>query len=283
MGKSTEDLIRDLETSGILNSPESHPAVKTDAGVASRPDAPPSSSSVVLLIVAAVLAAVIGSLPFGSYALYPFSLFVTLIHESAHALAAVATGGSVGSLGISANLSGVTMTSGGAEAVIAPAGYVGASLAGAALLATPIRYARWLVGAAALVPLSALMFFHPASAFTALWSVVFIVGLGLAAWRLGARALGFLQIFLGVVVALNAFRDVTWLMFASGPGSHMESDATNMAHATVFPPYVWATIFTLVSLLLLAGSLAVVVRRDFPGVKKYLPKRRRAARAESSA
>lgn len=283
MSKSTDDLIRELESSGILNGPAAQPVERSDAAVASPPAEKPSSSSLVFLVVAAILVAVVGALPFGSYALYPFSLFTTLLHESSHALAAVLTGGSVDSLAISPNLSGVTMISGGSEPAIAPAGYLGAALAGAAILAIPLRFARWVLAGLVAVPLAALIFFHPASSFTALWCVVFIAGLGLASWRLGLRLLGFLQIFLAIEIGLNAFRDVTWLLFASGPGSHMQSDATNMSNATFLPPTFWAIAFTVISLVLLAGGVAVMARRDFPGLLRSLPFRRKAQSAPNAS
>jgi hypothetical protein len=221
-----------------------------------------------LLVVAVVLIAAIGSLPFGSLALYPFSLFVTLLHETGHALAAVASGGTVDSVSIAGNLSGLTVTSGGIGGVIAPAGYLGATLAGVGLLLTPLRYARWALGVLAAVPVIDLLLFHPATLFTVVWCVVFALALWLAAWKLPARFAALLQIFLGVAAGLNAFRDLTTLFFISSTSSHIQTDATNMSHALFLPPIFWAVLWTVISVLLLAAALVKIVRRDLPALRR---------------
>jgi hypothetical protein len=220
------------------------------------------SSGLVLLIVAVVLIAAVGSLPFGSTALYPFALFVTLIHESGHALAAVATGGSVGSLRIRSDLSGVTLVGGGMDALIAPAGYLGAALAGVGLLVTPLRYARWAIGALAAVPLAALLLFHPADAFTTFWCAGFALVLAAAAWKLPSRWLPFLQIFLGVEAGLNAFRDLMTLLLISGTDSHIYTDAQLMSRTLFLPATVWAVTWAIASILLLLTALATLVARE---------------------
>lgn len=262
MSKSTEDLLRELDEGGVFEERRPAPA----AARKSRAMAPVarglSGSGLVLLIAAIVLIAVVGSLPFGSTALYPFGLFVTLIHESGHALATVVTGGSVGSLRIRPDLSGVTMVGGGVEAIVASAGYLGATLAGVGLLLTPLRYARWAIGALAAVPLAALLMFHPADGFTALWCLAFAVSLGAAAWRLPLRWLGFLQIFLGVEAGLNAFRDLMTLLLISGTNSHIYTDAELMSRSLFFPAMVWAVVWTTLSVVLLLAALAILVRRD---------------------
>jgi hypothetical protein len=262
MSKSTEELLRELEDGGVFQ--ERRPAaVATRPGRAAAPTARGlASSGLVLLIVAIVVIAAVGSLPFGSTVLYPFALFVTLIHESGHAIAAVATGGSVGSLRIRSDLSGVTTIGGGVDAIIAPAGYLGATLAGVGLLLTPLRYARWAMGALAAVPLAALLFFHPADAFTTLWCVGFALCLGAAAWKLPSRWLPFLQIFLGVEAGLNAFRDLMTLLLISGTDSHIYTDAQLMSRTLFFPATVWAVIWAIISMLLLLLALAGLVGRE---------------------
>lgn len=262
MSKSTEELLRELEDGGVFQ--ERRPDV-----VAARPGRSMAStatqlgsSGLVLLIVAIVLIAAVGSLPFGSTALYPFALFVTLIHESGHAIAAIATGGSVGSLRIRSDLSGVTLVGGGMEAIVAPAGYLGATLAGAGLLVTPLRYARWAIGTLAAVPLAALLFFHPADAFSTIWCVGFALALGIAAWKLPSRWLPFLQIFLGVEAGLNAFRDLMTLLLISGTDSHIYTDAQLMSRTLFFPATVWAVTWAVISVLLLLTVLATLLRRE---------------------
>lgn len=262
MSKSTEELIRELEAGGILGAPASKPLVEAPAKPAVRSRRRLGSTTVALLLAAVFLVALIGSLPFGSLALYPFALFVTLLHECSHAVAAVVTGGSVDSLQLDSNRAGQTLIAGGIQPIVASAGYVGASLAGAALLLAPLRQARRVLAVLTAVPLAALAFFHPADPFTAIWCAVFAAALAAAAWKLPERLAAFLQIFLGVEVGLNAFRDLMVLLFLSSADSHMQTDATNMSHSLFLPPTFWAILWTVLSVVLLVGALYKVVRRD---------------------
>lgn len=270
MSKSTDDLIRELEASHLLSGPPAAPPARVPASAPIRKRL--GTSHVVLLVVAAVLIALIGSLPFGSLALYPFGLFVTLLHETGHAISAVISGGSVASLQIRGDQSGVTGISGGLAALEASAGYLGATAAGVALLLTPLRYARWALAACAAVPLAVLLLFHPATLFTAVWCGIFAAAFGLAAWKLPPRFAGFLQMFLGVEAGLNAFRDLMTLIFISGSNAHIQTDADAMSSALFLPPIVWAVIWTSLSLLLIASALLVLLRRDAAALP--LPRRR---------
>lgn len=72
--------------------------------------------------------------PYGYLAVYPFQLFGTFIHEAGHALAVVATGGSVESMVVRPDTSGEVMSMGGMSMIISSAGYLGSILVGAALL-----------------------------------------------------------------------------------------------------------------------------------------------------
>lgn len=260
MSKSPEDLIRELETGGVLDG--STAIAPSRGGGVAAPEARSGSTGALLIIIAVILVAVIGSLPFGSLALYPFGLFVTLLHETGHALATIITGGSVASIQISPDLSGLEKANGGVEAIIAPAGYLGATLAGVALLLTPLRHARIALGVLAAVPLAALLLFHPSSFFTAAWALIFAAGLIAAAWKLSPRLAGFLQIFLGVEAGLNAFRDLMTLLLISSTGSHIQTDADNMSRALFLPSMVWAVLWAVISVALLAGTMLYVMRRD---------------------
>jgi Zn-dependent oligopeptidase len=48
--------------------------------------------------------------PFGNVALYPVKLIVTFFHEFGHALSAILTGGSVDSVTVNSDGSGLAMT-----------------------------------------------------------------------------------------------------------------------------------------------------------------------------
>jgi hypothetical protein len=67
---------------------------------------------VLLLLIATALTIALWFVPYAEYLVYPVRLFVTFVHESSHALVAVLTGGSVQSLTISADGSGVVYSMG---------------------------------------------------------------------------------------------------------------------------------------------------------------------------
>src|ERR671912_1700669 len=89
------------------------------------------------LLVAAALSIILWFIPFAEILTYPFRLFVTFIHEGGHAIAALLTGNSVGSLSIATNASGETYTSRGgtiSQIFVASAGYLSSMAYGALLL-----------------------------------------------------------------------------------------------------------------------------------------------------
>ena len=100
-------------------------------------------------------------LPFAQLVTYPFLIFSTFVHENAHAIGAVLTGGSVDSLIVRMDGSGVTYTRGGLRFLISSAGYLGTAIFGAILLMLSAKQARVrpaLVGLAVLVLLSTSIF-----------------------------------------------------------------------------------------------------------------------------
>jgi hypothetical protein len=257
MAKSPDELLRQLETAGVLGGSS---AV---TGARQRQPAPRSGARAHLLylILAAVGVAILGSVPIGQVALYPFSLFVTLVHEVCHAVAAVVTGGTVVNIRIARDLSGLTITARGWLPLIASAGYVGASLVGAIVIALPARMARVALVALALAPAAALGAFHPATLFTVVSCVVFLALLLLGAWLLPASWVFPVQVFLGLEIGLNAIRDLTTALLITGSDSHIRTDADLMSSALFLRPLIWVWLWAALSAVLLAAALWSVLRR----------------------
>jgi hypothetical protein len=263
VSKTPEELLRELESSGVLSG-SSTPVAPQRSSSASIPAARPANEdrlSLVYLVGAAILVAVLGALPIGQVALYPFSLFVTTIHEVCHGIAAVATGGSVVNLSVSTDLSGLTETTGGSLPLIASAGYVGASIVGALTILTPARAARAVLAVLALFPAAALMFFHPASLFTSVSSGLFVIALLLAAWKMPARFLAPLQMFLGVEIGLNALRDLLTLIFIEGSSAHIQTDADLMSTSLFGRSLMWAGLWAALSAVIVLLAIARLVSR----------------------
>ena len=89
------------------------------------------------LLAAAAISIVLWFIPFSDLLVYPFRIFVTFIHEGGHAIAALLTGNSVGSLSVAMNASGETYTTKGglvSQTLVSSAGYLGSMAFGGLLL-----------------------------------------------------------------------------------------------------------------------------------------------------
>lgn len=230
-----------------------------------------------LLLVATAITIILWFLPYGNWVVYPIRLFVTFIHESSHALMAVLTGGSVQSLTISADTSGLTYSApsgliGGL--LTSSAGYIGTTVFGVAMLYlirrsfSPNKILTALgifVGAMLLVFTVVSPIFNFLSLQVAYSSVLFTVVTGgvLAA---GLIALGiftdlrfarFAVAFLAVQCLLNAITDQITLLAINSPfaGSDVANDAANMANATHLPGIVWVLIWIGISVAMISVGL----------------------------
>ena len=82
-------------------------------------------------------------IPFGSTVLYPFQLLVTVLHEFGHGIGAILTGGSVSSMQINSDGSGVTYTMGGWRPIVIAGGYIGSGVFGNIIIRAGLRYGTW--------------------------------------------------------------------------------------------------------------------------------------------
>ena len=94
-----------------------------------------------LLVFASLLTLALWFIPFAGVITYPIELFVTLIHESGHAIAALATSANVNRIELYWDGSGLTRRSGGWGLIISSAGYLATMLYGCGLLLA-LRRAR---------------------------------------------------------------------------------------------------------------------------------------------
>src|ERR1700761_3184413 len=100
-----------------------------------------------LLVLASLLTLVLWFIPYAGVITWPVRMFVTLLHESGHAIATMATFGQVHRIELDWSGSGVTWRSGGWGLFISSAGYLFTILYGSSLLLI-LRRARHARGAA---------------------------------------------------------------------------------------------------------------------------------------
>ena len=230
-----------------------------------------------LLLIATAITVVLWFLPYGNWIVYPIRLFVTFIHESSHALMAVLTGGSVQSLTISADTSGLTYSApsgliGGL--LTSSAGYIGTTVFGVLMLyliRKNFSPNKILTGLGIFVGTILLIFtvispvFSLFSLQVAYSSILFsilagaILASGLVALGIFAdlRIARFAVAFLAVQCLLNAIMDQITLLAINSPfaGSDVGNDAANMANATHLPGIVWVVIWIGISVAMISFGL----------------------------
>ena len=217
---------------------------------------PPLHNGALWLWVAALLSLGLSLTPWGTVPLYPFKLFTTWAHECGHALMTLLVGGSVSSIMIEPDTSGVTrsLVPAGriARGLVASSGYLGASLVGC-LLMTATRVERraraivWAVGA--------LMLFTLIIWMRNFFGVVVVLAWGAALTTLARTASGHVSRFvlslLAIQVALDSVYDIR-ILFHVGGG---HSDAETMAGLFLLPAWLWAGAWMIISVSMLGWTL----------------------------
>ena len=233
-----------------------------------------------LLLIATVITIALWFIPYADYLVYPIRLFVTFIHEGSHVLAALLTGGSVESLTVSPDTSGLVMfryNSAISQLITSSAGYLGSTAFGVLLLVLIRRaYSARIVLAASAIFVGAMTLLFGLLAplwnifsanvsfgsvvFTVVSGTILTVGLLALARYASARTAQFAMSFLAVQCVLNALSDLKTVFYASSPFANpMQTDALNMANATGIPAIAWVFIWIGISVLMISVGLRVYV------------------------
>ena len=188
-------------------------------------------------------------------ALYPLKIFVVFIHETAHALATVLSGGRVVSMVVTPWESGYVEHVGGNPLLIASAGYVGSALFGGVMLVLAGRQ-QWTTTVFAAL---ALLFGGVSLCFVRnTFGICF--GLGTAAvfaglaWR-RFRGAHYIVEVLAVMSSLYALYDLSDFLLLGAT-----TDAVILARLTHIPAFIWALLWSVMSLLVVytAGKQALL-------------------------
>ncbi len=197
--------------------------------------------------------------------LYPIKIFVVILHEISHGMAAVLTGGHIDRIEINAAIGGVCWTSGGHRGIILSAGYLGSMLWGSLILfiAAKTKYDNILgifIGGGLI--LIALFFIR--NFFGFLFTMVLGLLMIILCVRSNNTVADFLMKFIGMTSALYVIIDIkSDLIDRTVDGnalySGMKSDAFALAEYLGFPQLsvfigsVWMIIAILVFLRTLAA------------------------------
>jgi hypothetical protein len=218
------------------------------------------------LIWASVATLACWLIPFLNYIALPLEYLNAHTHEFCHALVGILTGGHVLEINVHSDGSGVTPFMGGMVAVVASAGYVGASIIGVLIILfsrTP-QGARWSLRALAITLLASSLLWvraHDGSDWVGLvagygW-IAILFGM---AWLLPAKWAPFAATFIGVQQCLHSVFALLILLQIS-MYSNQVSDAMLMQQATHVPATIWAVAWSLFSLFLMGITVKGAFRK----------------------
>jgi hypothetical protein len=175
----------------------------------------------------------------------PLKLFVVLLHETSHGLAALATGGRIEEIHVLQQECGWTVTSGGNAFVVTSAGYLGSMLFGATILvvASRTRLSQWLALLLGIGVVTVALRCMPREGrtFAAVSGVVLALSTLLPRWFAE-----FVLRVIGVTSCLYAILDVKSDVLDR---VNTPSDATALAKMTGVPSVVWGALWIAVSLV----------------------------------
>lgn len=188
------------------------------------------------LLLFLALATVLTLLPAVSV---PLRWFETLFHETSHALAAIATGGSVDNLSLAFDGSGLAWTRGGFAFVIAWAGYAGALFWGALLYAMGSAMSRttvrWTTAALLMAGVLQALFWLKFDVASYAIMAVLLAILGLMLHPRAAKLAKPALRLIGAFVLVSAIVSPSYLL-----QTHQPNDAQALADMTGIPASVWA-------------------------------------------
>lgn len=186
--------------------------------------------------------------------LAPLKIFVVFIHETGHALATLLTGGSVHAMVVTPWESGYVQPRGGNALVIASAGYVGSALFGGIMLSLAGRR-QWTQH---IFTTLAIVFGVVTIAFVRnVFGWAFGLGtaaiFGLLAYKRFSFSVYIVDI-LAVMSSMYALYDLTDFLWIGAC-----TDAVILADITGVPAFVWALLWSAISLLVVytAGKRAL--------------------------
>lgn len=189
--------------------------------------------------------------------LHPFQVFVVLLHEISHGIMAIATGGTIRSIGLTPGQGGYCQCPGGNAFLTLSAGYLGSLAWGVLLLEVARRAGRRapavVAGLGGLV--LALTLLTIRTVYGLVFGLLFGAGLVLVGRRLDAGVNRVLLTALGLTSALYAILDIKSDVLDR---PHLPSDAAMLAELTGVPTLIWGVLWICIAL----GVCLLLLRRE---------------------
>ena len=204
------------------------------------------------------------NIPFVRYALYPFDVYSTWVHELCHGLAALMTGGTIVKLEIFPDTSGLATSAinPARRGFVASAGYQGTAFMGFFLLIfrrTKRGPRSGTMGLAITMVMSCMLWVRNAFGFSFLFCMgLILVGL---AYMLPSTHIRNLYIVLSVTCALNAITHVHDLFGYNNyiNGEAASSDAHTMAEYVGGSFMAWAILWLILAIVLTVSGILFAI------------------------
>jgi len=205
-------------------------------------------------IQVAILVAMIGCTVWlwSTLALYPIKLFVVLLHEISHGIAALATGGEILTIEVNERIGGYCQYRGGNRLIVASAGYLGSLVWGGFILIVASRtaWSRQLgTGLSALLIVVTLLWIR--NSFGVFYTVGVAISLFVLCRFLPSVLVRILMQFLGTASCLYVIVDIcedVIRIYQDG------SDADTLATLTGIPALFWGVLWGLIALVMILYS-----------------------------
>jgi hypothetical protein len=209
-----------------------------------------------LLLAAGGLSVVLWAVPVLGLVTLPLIFLNTHLHELCHALAGVLTGGRIGHIVVHSTGGGVTLIAGGIPLIYASAGYVGAAMVGALMIARgskPSGAKSTLMVLAVLLALGMLLWVR-GDLVGILTGGFWVLLLALFSRKLEGPNAVFAAQFLGMQQCLMAVQSL-WVLLQVSTVPQVSNDAKNLQEITGLPAVLWAVLWTLIGLMAMGASL----------------------------
>jgi hypothetical protein len=193
---------------------------------------------------------------------FPLKIFVVFLHELAHGLAAIVTGGAIERIELSSNEGGLCVTRGGWGFVVTSAGYLGSLLLGAGFLVAGGRArpgAQRAIVAITGATVLAVTLLYVRTLFGFAWGLATGLVLLAVARYFAAGFSVFLLRLLGVTSCLYAIWDIVSDLILRSPH---ESDANALARMTGIPGIVWGVLWCGASVVVTVAAYRAAARND---------------------
>jgi hypothetical protein len=184
----------------------------------------------------------------GRTLLYPVTMLVTFLHEFGHAIFGLVSGGSVESLSVNTDGSGVTTTRGGIPALVIMGGYLGSAIFGNILFYIGTKKAsRW--SQMTLIALALFMVFTAVIWFDNMTSTGILLAFAAILLFIALKTTWDKDVlmFLGIATVLYIIQD-----FNGGPSSDLSAFEQRVG---LFSSKVWMFIWLGIALLISAANV----------------------------